>query len=172
MALNKNRWEPLRRATSFAQMSDADIDTAVRASQQSGRPMTREEIVAALASDREAVEYWVNHLYQVAKRRLRSPNPEMPDLIHLNIRRRDGGVIMRDWRHFQWIKNQLVGEECEGVELYPAESRLSDTSNKYHIWCIDSTEFRFPFGMNGRDVSDISGEGPGLQQRPFRKDGS
>jgi hypothetical protein len=30
------------------------------------------------------------------------------EMVHLNIRRRDGGPIFRDWRHFQRIKNQLV----------------------------------------------------------------
>ena len=39
-----------------------------------------------------------------------------------------------DWRVFQDIKNSLFGTESEAVELYPAESRLVDTANQYHLW--------------------------------------
>src|SRR5690606_20517486 len=41
-----------------------------------------------------------------------------------------------DWREFQQLKNYLVGEEWEGVELYPAESRLVDPSNRFYLWCV------------------------------------
>jgi hypothetical protein len=37
---------------------------------------------------------------------------------------------VHDWRDLQRIKNQLVGPECEAVELYPAESRKVDTANQ------------------------------------------
>lgn len=105
--------------------------------------------------------YWINDFYQVEVR------PCGEQAVVLNIRRRDGKAIMRDWRHFQAIKNQLVGEECEGIELYPAESRLWDTCNKYHIWCVTDPTFRFGFGYQGRQVSyDTSNNHvPGLTQR-------
>lgn len=51
----------------------------------------------------------------------------------LSIRREDRKPI-RDWRHFQRIKNELCGPEREGVELFPAESRLVDGANQYHLW--------------------------------------
>ncbi len=107
--------------------------------------------------------YWMNDLYQVARRVF----PNSP-VVQLNIRRRDGGPIFPDWRHFQEIKNQLVGEECEGVELYPAESRLVDTSNKYHIWCHTDPKFRFPVGFAYRRVEDADpkrNKEPGIRQR-------
>ena len=69
-----------------------------------------------------------------------------PNHLWLRIRSRDGGRLLRDWRHFQEIKNQLVGEECEGVELYPAESRKVDVGNEYHIFCVRRSGWRFPFG--------------------------
>jgi len=28
----------------------------------------------------------------------------------------------------------IVGEEHEAFEVYPAESRLVDTANQYHLW--------------------------------------
>ena len=78
-----------------------------------------------MAEDRARTELWRNDLYQVEVRR----NPEEHSA-HLNIRRLDGAPCIRDWRHFQQIKNELVGPECEAVELYPAESRLT-----LETWC-------------------------------------
>lgn len=69
--------------------------------------------------------------------------------IHLNIHRHDAGPC-KDWRHFQQIKNMLVGPEYEAVELFPAESRLVDTSNEYHLWVCADTNYRFPFGFEHR----------------------
>lgn len=109
-------------------------------------------------------EYWLNDLYQVEVRR----HPE-EELVHLNVRRRDGAPI-HDWRHLQQIKNELVGEECEAFELYPAESRLTDTGNKYHLWACTDPTFRFPVGFTSRDVQDgdMKKSTPsGLRQRPF-----
>ena len=71
---------------------------------------------------------------------------------HLSIRRNDRSAC-KDWRHFQRIKNELCGPEREGVELYPAESRLIDTANQFHIWVLPEGE-RFPVGYAaGRHVT-------------------
>lgn len=40
------------------------------------------------------------------------------------------------FRHKQQIKNEVCGPEREGVELYPAESRLADSANEYHLWVL------------------------------------
>lgn len=80
--------------------------------------------------------------------------------VHLTIRAVDGSP-RHDWRDFQRIKNELVGEEAEAVELYPAESRVVDTANHYHLWVFP--EHRFPFGMEQRETGD---GGPGISQRP------
>jgi hypothetical protein len=112
------------------------------------------------------VEYFINDLYQVAKRQIKTKDGTPVPMVQLNIRRRDGKPIFRDWRHFQWIKNELVGEECEAVELYPAESRLVDTSNKYHLWCFTDPTYRLPFGMQERDVIENDhAKKPGHRQR-------
>lgn len=47
----------------------------------------------------------------------------------------DDGEPRHDWRDMQHIKNDLVGEEWEGLELFPAESRLLDPSNYYVMYC-------------------------------------
>lgn len=47
----------------------------------------------------------------------------------------DDGEPRHDWRDMQRIKNDLVGEEWEAIELFPAESRLLDPSNYYTLYC-------------------------------------
>lgn len=71
--------------------------------------------------------------------------------IHLDIRRIDGEQC-KNWRHFQQIKDELVGPEHEAVELFPAESRLVDTANQYHLWVVADPAYRFPFGFANRFV--------------------
>lgn len=99
-----------------------------------------------------------NSRYQVVRREY--PEGPFGPYVHLTIRSRDGSP-RHDWRDFQRIKNELVGEEAEGVELYPAESRLVDTANHYHLWVFPS--YRFPLGMTQRETSD---GGLGVSQRP------
>jgi hypothetical protein len=57
---------------------------------------------------------------------------------------------IRDWRIGQRIKNEVLGPEWEAIELYPAESRLVDTSNEYHLFAVDTP---LPFGFTDRDVN-------------------
>jgi hypothetical protein len=109
-------------------------------------------------------EQWANDKYIVHKRVMDSGNPEIPDGIHLSIRRMDRAPA-RDWRDFQRIKNQLCGPEWEGVEIYPAESRLVDGANQYHLWCFP---FKIGFGFATRQVSNqwqTSQVTPGAVQR-------
>lgn len=117
--------------------------------------------LAPLVDPREAL--YVNNRYQVAVRRL-PPREGWPPLIHLSIKRRDKAPI-HDWRDLQRIKNELVGPAHEAVELYPAESRLVDSSNQFHLWCSADPVFRFPFGWRERLVSDANSYG--TVQRPW-----
>jgi len=74
-----------------------------------------------------------------------------PPFIHLDIRRRDGKTC-NEWQDFQRIKNELVGPEHEALQLFPAESRLVDTGNEYHLWVCSDTQARFQFGFKDRFV--------------------
>ena len=113
-----------------------------------------------LEDEHERVTYFVNDLYQVMV------EPSGQGLLHLNIRRRDGGMF-KDWRHFQQIKNEIAGPECEAVELYPAESRKVDTTNKWHLW-VFPPGVKLEFGWKDRDVSyDENRHVPGMRQRPL-----
>jgi hypothetical protein len=162
--MKRNGWVPLQRADWVRRpQSDAGVELLM-----ARIGVSREEALRQLEHEASQVEYWVNDVYQVGKRKLPVGHPwnhTQYEMIHLNIRRRDGKPIFRDWRHFQRIKNELAGEECEALELYPAESRLSDTSNKFHLWCMPSG-VTAPFGMHGRDVMDDDGDRtPGFRQR-------
>lgn len=123
----------------------------------------RAEAIARMNQERKTTELWANDLYQVEVRR----NPAS-ESVHLNIRRIDG-YPGRDWRHFQQIKNEIVGPECEAIEIYPAESRLVDTSNKYHLYACTDPKFRFPVGFEKRDVQFGDETDAGLRQRPPMK---
>lgn len=88
----------------------------------------------------------------------------------LTIRREDRRPVT-DWRDVQWIKNQLLGPEVEAVQLFPAESRLVDTSNQFYLYAAKQPGYRFPFGFGQRRVAErvsvkVEGCGPS-QQRPF-----
>lgn len=106
-------------------------------------PMGRGTLSPVLASVAAAMgdrvdEAWMNDLYQCVVRH------KANGMTHLSIKRHDRAAV-RDWRHLQAIKNDVCGEEREGVELFPAESRLVDTANEYHIWVLPLGE-RFEFG--------------------------
>lgn len=75
-------------------------------------------------------EVWMNHLYAVNVFR-------KGDSVLIGICSVDGEA-RHDWRDFQRIKNDVVGEEWEAVELYPAESRLIDPSNYFYLWARPS----------------------------------
>jgi hypothetical protein len=57
------------------------------------------------------------------------------DYTHLTIVRHDREPI-HSWQHIQQIKNDICGEDCEGIELYPAMSRIVDNNNFYHLWVL------------------------------------
>jgi hypothetical protein len=99
---------------------------------------------------------YVNSRYTVSVFR-----PDGRDVWHLSIKRNDGAAV-RDWRDFQRIKNELLGDEYEACELYPAEARLVDGANQYHLWAIHG---QFPFGFGERLVSEDNNDG--VQQRPW-----
>lgn len=139
------------------------------------RPWTEwEDITAAAAAhhvlyvgDMEppAAEFR-NSRYHVALWSDGAPDHPMGEWVHLSIK--DHGRSARhDWRDFQRIKNELVGPEFEAIEIYPAESRLVDTANQYHLYVFKT--WRPPQGFQERLVADQSASqcAPKAEQRPF-----
>jgi hypothetical protein len=129
------KWQPLQEA--YVDHTDYRVGTnrLFVEEQMKIDGSTFEEAAAKLETYDAGCQYWRNDIYQVQTRRLRVPEFGNVEMVHINIRRIDGAAIF-DWRHRQLIKNELVGPECEAFELYPAESRLVDTSNKFHLWAL------------------------------------
>ena len=124
--------------------------------------MAEAEAKALLQRDHDRSRYYVNDIYQVQVQ----PTGREDRMLHINIRRRDGGMF-KDWRHFQQIKNEIAGPEREAVEIYPAESRKVDTTNKWHLWVFPEG-MKVELGWADRDVQYIENRGvPGIRQRPL-----
>ena len=112
-----------------------------------------------------ADEIWVNDKYQVnVDRSIVEANDTK--WIHLSIKTHDK-TAEHDWREFQQIKDELVGPEHEGIELYPATERVIDTANQFHIWVLADPKLRFPVGWTEGLVSDT--ESHGSKQRPRKE---
>lgn len=140
-----------------------------RTAPQPWEPFTERVVSEQMAPYFDAV--YRNNRYQVFVRGVQMPPGTLgiPDgrIVHLSIKRVDKNPL-RDWRHLQRIKNELIGEECEAVELYPAESRLVDEANQYHLFVVPDRSYRFPFGDNERQVGGPEeAAAMGAKQRPF-----
>lgn len=148
-------WRPLvpvpHQAPTLAQMA------ALARAQGLATDDVREQMERILREE----QLWVNDTYQVSVRDLGDGGR------HLSIKRVDQQPV-HDWRDLQRIKDELIGVQCEAVELYPAEDRRVDTANQYHLWGTADPEFRFGFGFTERMVG---GEEAGPHgQRPFAEE--
>lgn len=123
--------------------------------------ISREAVEQSLQNG-TAYDIWTNSRYQVALH-------ARAELVHLSIKRLDQEPI-HDWRDLQRIKNELVGRRYEGVELYPAEERVVDSANQYHLWVCADPNFRFPFGFATGLRSNAGADA--FHQRPFEKEAS
>ena len=114
----------------------------------------------------EKQECWENNLYraQVHPTPSLSKGENLWNVTEVSITRVDQEAI-HDWRHFQYIKNDIFGEDREAVELYPVEARLMDTANTYWLYVLPEGKI-FPFGLTGRHVNDSWGLAAS-KQRPF-----
>lgn len=165
-------WTPFQRAYAVADPFQRErmVQDMMRITLAHGSEITRQ-----LAEDRvdEALsqELWRNSRYTVAVDRNPQPRAEgWPPMIHLSIKRNDREVPKEErWRDFQRLKDELVGREYEAVELYPAEERIVDTSNQFHLWVVSVPGFQFPFGFRpGRAIRDDGADGTTkARQRPF-----
>jgi hypothetical protein len=101
-------------------------------------------------------EIYVNDIYQVAVYR----NEDADSLVHvpelkgrctwLSIKRRDKRPV-NNWQDMQTIKNRLVGVECDAIQMFPAESRMVNTANQYHLIVLPE-DANVPFGWGTRFV--------------------
>lgn len=112
----------------------------------------------------EFTEVWKNSRYTVSVRHTKDHYGD--PLVHLSIKRNDKNP-MHDWRDLQRIKNEILGPEEEAMELYPAESRLVDTANQYHLWCMKGRKAPFGYEAQRLVMEDVGKTGG--KQRPFEK---
>lgn len=74
--------------------------------------------------------------------------------MHLSFKRNDRAAV-RDWRHFQAIKNEVAGAEREAIEIYPPESELVDGANEYHLWVLPpDAQSPLGFAVDGPELLD------------------
>jgi hypothetical protein len=93
-------------------------------------------------------DYWfANSRYQVLVKFETAPEGA-PPAVHLSIKAHDKRCV-HDWRDMQRIKNEILGPEAEGVEIYPAESRLMDEANQFHIYVMHPV-VELPWGQRER----------------------
>ena len=76
--------------------------------------------------------YWRNSFYIVFRKEL-EPEKGLDGAVRLSIKQNQGKAI-REWKHLQRIKNELVGPEREAAEIFPPESMLADMSHEHHLF--------------------------------------
>lgn len=123
--------------------------------QKMWKPMSRGRLSPSYAEsvypggipDGFRVEVWANDVYEATVEHNLTTG-----WAYITLKRYDRHAV-RDWRHLQSIKNEVVGPEREAFELFPAESRLMDTSNQYHLWVFPEGE-TIELGQRYRDVAE------------------
>lgn len=117
------------------------------------------------SSEEEEGRIYHNSRYQVSLQRLPSVVANSA-MIVLSVQRLDGSPLV-PYRDRMRIKDELVGPECEGIELLPARSHALPSMNGCALWVVDDPAFRFPFGFPRRYVSDQVLL-PGVVQEPWK----
>ena len=114
-------------------------------------------------SEKLTGELWQNNLFTVVVDQVLSEERGDAQNAWVLVIANNDGSARHDWRSFQRIKNELTGPESEAIELYPAESRLVDTSNEFFLWVFDR---KIDLGFAKRSVSLGGGC---VKQRPWRE---
>jgi hypothetical protein len=114
-------------------------------------------------------ELWVNDIYEVFCYRSSEGGGA-----HLSIKRYDRAAV-RNWRHFQQIKNEVLGEFIEAVEIFPSEGRIADNANQYHLWAMPEGVI-LPLGFSAgfvtikdEDVANWNTAGGNGRQEPMQE---
>lgn len=109
-------------------------------------------------------DHWENDVYYGVLRRFKEGSPLGGGEYAILSITANSEDARHDWREFQQLKNMLLGDEWEAVELYPSESRVKDPSNRFYLFCFPPGVI--PFGLpGGRIVLDM--EEAAAPQRPF-----
>lgn len=99
-----------------------------------------------------------NSRYCAFVRHCKTRSEAFRTLKHIAFRRIDYQSTI-PWRDKQRLKNELLGEHWDCVELCPSEARLVDNSNMYHLWCLPPGTL-WPVGWFTRVVSKGDSQEP------------
>ena len=157
-------------------LADAPLPLSKTYLHDTGQPYTHREMPSLVwepmrqngtirLGNGEEAECWENRWYTCSVRRYARgfPIDDAPYAI-VGITH-TSQTAHRDWRAFQQVKNDVCGEEWEGLELYPSESRLVDPSNRFYLWCVPPGIVRWGLDVPGRRVRAMAASI--APQRPF-----
>ena len=101
-------------------------------------------------------------------------NSAMGKVEHVTITRKSsGGKPMTGgegdftWAEKQEIKDELFGKRRVAVEVYPAEDRLVDVADVYHLWVFEKG-FQLPFGIHPKEYQKAINRGCGMNEEELR----
>jgi hypothetical protein len=121
-----------------------DLKAAVRYCEYHNGSFSLEDIWDNLKKAKLPKERKTEEFFNIGKYRI-TRFPRIGYMKHITISRRDGKPI-HNWKDIQRIKNKVCGPDVEACELYPAERRLVDQQNTYHLWVLPPG-MSFPFGF-------------------------
>lgn len=76
--------------------------------------------------------YWRNSFYTVFRKEL-EPDVGLKGSVLLRVRHNQDKPI-REWKHLQRIKNEIMGGEREAVEVFPPASMVTSMDNEHHLF--------------------------------------
>jgi hypothetical protein len=91
-----------------------------------------------LDEDRQPIElsegesWWQNSFYTVFRKEL-APEQGLEGPVLLSIRRNDKKAI-REWKHLQRVKNEVVDPEREAAEIFPPQSMVTSMDHEHHLF--------------------------------------
>ena len=143
----KPDWSPFKKVTNpFKKMSMANVKLLAKEyglSNKKGKALWR-----SICRDK----YFINSLYQVYAGEVNTLDGG--SMYHLTIKKTN---LKSDepisWSDKQRIKNEVVGEGYEAVELFPTQDRVIESPTQCHLWVLPDHTFRFPFGFFKGDMA-------------------
>lgn len=136
-------WQPFQKSR-----SEVNRDVLRDHLKNAGMPHDKAALdEAQRIADQEAqpFELWHNNLYVVLLTHFICKDLDS-EMVYMSIRRQDRRPIAK-WGDVQRIKNELVGVECEGVQMFPAETEKVDACNQYHLYVFTDPTMGLPFNL-------------------------
>ena len=72
------------------------------------------------------------------------------------------------WAEKQEIKDELFGKKRCAVEVYPAEDRMVDAADVYHLWVFEKG-YRLPFGIHPKEYTKAIRRGCSVSENDLKQ---